>query len=295
MAEPSRRASRLSIAAAILAVLGVGGVGFVLGQSNVEPTSTRPSPPTPTPTAASPPAPVLPAVQPPLSRAELLTAVSSAADAFASGRPLPDAVAALVGREFELNLPFGCPGALQSSGSGLSAEYDESAEALRVRAEPVRWTPETWLPAADNNGEEAATVETIEGFWISRPWTSSEACPRQTAEDAQRPPAEQTLAIAQFFTPEGSRVGRRDGKPYEAVEKIAPQVLDTRQGLRLRLRGKLARVPGGSGPILCRSANGMRPICILSAAFDQVAIVNPATGATLATWDVSSQNREPAD
>jgi hypothetical protein len=89
-------------------------------------------------------------------------------------------------------------------------------------------------------------------------------------------------------------VGRRDGKAYEAVESVAPDALDLSRGLRLRLRGKLARAPG-AGPVLCRAPGGARPVCILSATFDEVAIENPATGATLATWDVATQTREAGE
>lgn len=293
MAEPSRRASRLSIAGALLAALGIGAAGFVVGRGSVEPASKHSKPPPVTPSSAPTPEPALPAIQPPLGRAELIAAASSAADTFGGERPLPEEQAELAGRSFELRLPFGCPGALLPS-EALSAEYDKTAEALRVRAEPVRWPPEAWLPNSQDPSEGAAVVEAIEGFWISRPWTSSEACPASIGATSPQGSAEQTLAIAQFFTSDGSRVGRRDGKAYEAVENAAPEAVDMSRGFHLRLRGKVARTPGGGGPILCRAPTGMRPVCVVSVKFDEVAIENVATRATLATWDVSSQTRESA-
>jgi len=236
-------------------------------------------------------------VQGPLGRAELIAAAGSAADAFAAGRPLPEGVTRLAGRDFEIRLAFGCPGGPHADVGALGADYDEAAKALRVRAEPVRWSPEDWLPATEGASDGALAVEDIEGFWISRPWTTSEACPSSSPAPTgvEAPPAasEQTLAIAQFFTSESSRVARRDGEAYQTVERVAPDALDISQGLRLRLRGRLAPAPG-AGPVLCRAPSGGRPVCMVSAVFDEVAVEKPATGATLATWDVSSQNREPA-
>ena len=234
---------------------------------------------------------MLPAVEPPLGRAELIAAAASAADAFAAGRPLPESATGLAGREFDLRLPFGCPGAPQLGAGALVARYDEEAQALRVRAEPVRWSPEEWLPSPVP--EAAPAAEGIEGFWISRPWTSAETCPpAPAAGDASPPPAsEQTLGLAQIFTADTSRVGRRDGKAYETVESAAPGTLDLNQGLRLRLRGKLTRAPQG-GPILCRAPSATRPVCLIFMELDEVAVELSSTGANVATWDVSSRTGE---
>jgi len=292
MEEPSRRASRLTIAGATIALIAAGTGGFLLGRGTGEP---PPAPPKtiPAPTPSPTPKPVLPVVQPPLGRAELIAAAASAADAFASGRPLPESVTAFAGRDFDLRLPFGCPGAPQALSGGLSLEYGEGAEALRVRAEPVSWAPEDWLPAPPEDAPEAEPrADAIEGFWIARPWTSSEACPPAdpAAPAGQAAPGapEQTLGIAQIFSPDDSRVGRRDGEAYQAVERIAPDAVNLSQGLHLRLRGKLASAPG-NGPVLCRASAGARPVCLIVAAFDQVAIENPATRTTIATWDVYNQ------
>jgi hypothetical protein len=127
----------------------------------------------------------------------------------------------------------------------------------------------------------------MEGFWIAQPWTSREACPRATVTG----PRDETLGVARIFTPDQSRVGRRDGKPYQAVETIAPDALDLSQGLRLRLRGRLAAAPGG-GPVLCRAQDGARPVCLIIAEFSEVAVENPATGQVIATWDVATQRRD---
>ncbi|TMJ14197.1 MAG: hypothetical protein E6G94_10110 [Alphaproteobacteria bacterium] len=102
------------------------------------------------------------------------------------------------------------------------------------------------------------------------------------------------MGIAQFFTSEGSRVGRRDGKAFELVRKVDAARLDLTRGLQLRLKGQLAAVPGRH-IALCRAEGPGRPACLLGALFDEVAVVNPATGETLATWDVSAPDtRAPA-
>ena len=271
----------------MLAAIACGAGGFVIGRNSQE---RVPVAPAPTSSLAQIVEPVLPVVQPPLGRAELIAAASEAASAFSVGRPVPQSVLALVGRQFELRVPFGCPGIPQSPAAALGAQYDEEAEALRIRAEPVRWSPQEWWPAQQAGTDPALAPESIEGFWIARPWAMIEACPPTPpavpGEQHQAIEPEQVLGIAQFFTSDGSRVGRRDGKAYEAVDSLKPDALDLSQGLRLRLRGKLARAPG-AGPALCRGAPGTRPVCLLAVRFDQVAIENPATGESLATWDVS--------
>lgn len=297
MSEPSRSTSRHVIAGATLAVIGVAAAGFALGRSTAEPAPTstvaavQPSPsPTPTPT------PALPAIQSPLARPALIAAAADAASAFAAGRLLPAEVAALGGREFELLLPFACPGPPPPEGAALGSDYDAEEEALRVRAEPVRWTPAEWLPPDPAAPEAVPTAEAIEGFWIARPWIAEADCPAPSvapAADVPSAPTEPTLGIAQIFGPESSRVGRRDGQPYRAVASVAPDALDLRQGLRLRLRGRVAARPS---PILCKPGAGTdaRPVCLIVASLDEVAVFNPSTQVTLATWDVASKDARAA-
>lgn len=282
MKEPSRRTSRQALALGLLAALALGCGGFLLGRT----TSERPAPPVATPVVTPVPQPTAPieVTKRTFGRADLIALASGAADAFAAGRPMPSDVLAADGRLFELRLPFGCNGpATADSDATARWRYDEQAKALRVHVAPTEWVAADWLSTP------SPAVEGIEGFWITRPWTSSEACP----VDASHPPTGtqpvtlpgQTLAIAQIFTSEDTRQGRRDGTPFETVKKIAPDALDTSQGFQLRLRGRIARVPGG-GPILCRQPAGpeQRPICLLAAALDDVAIINPATDDVLATW-----------
>jgi hypothetical protein len=230
--------------------------------------------------------PILPKVTPVLGRAELIAAVSAAADAFAGGKLLPDKLDQLAGRRFELRLPFGCGGAPTDPSGALRWDYDEAEEALRLRASPVRWDEADWLPAAGEAAESA--VEAVEGFWIPRPWASSETCP-QGAGGGQPVAPEQTVGLAEFHTMASSRVGRRDGDAFETVEKLAPGALDASQGFRLRLSGQVAPAPHGR-PILCRSDSAeARPICLVSVRLDQVAFESARSGTTIAVWDVAGQ------
>lgn len=312
MVEPSRRTSRLALAGGLVAAAALAGAGFMLGRN----TSPRPEPiPAPAPLPAPPPIAAPIPVVAPLGRADLLAAAREAADAAAAGRAVSAEVLALDGRRFELRLPFGCSGPA-AEGAPLGWRYDERGRTLRVRAAPVRWPATAWLPPL-----AAESVEVVEGFWIERPWTTAETCPpRFEAEPTPAPPPspapplraepvapnttpvpaqtplaptpDQTLAVAQFHAADASRIGRRDGEAFEAVERIAPDQLHLSQGLRLRLTGRIAAAPG-DGPVLCRApAPDRRPVCLVSVSFDQVAIENPATGGTLATWDVS-QRRSP--
>lgn len=288
MTEPSRASSRRALAGGVAVAIALAGAGFIVGR-NAGPGPDAPAPsPTPSMTPSPTPSPPAPVVTPSLDRAAVLTAVRAAADAFASGRSPPSEVTALDGRRFELRLPFGCRGPAPAD-SPLGWRYDEENGALRVSASPSPFDPAAWL------GAGADGVDLIEGFWVERPWTSSEACPviPSDAPDGA-PPHERTLALAQIHGTGESRVGRREGDAFQAVEKVAPDALRLDQGLRLRLTGRVVSAPGGRGPVICRSPtpSGGRPVCLLSVALDEVAIENPVPASTLATWAVSSAGGE---
>lgn len=294
MEEPSPRSSRLALAGALAAAIAVGGGGFLLGRA----TSEQPPVANPAPVAVPAPKPAPePASTAILGRADLIALAAAAADSAAAGRDPGPEIAQADGRRFELRLPFGCTGpAGEDSAAPMRWRYDPEARALRISVGPVAWTPRDWWPA-----DGADSVEAVEGFWVPRPWTSSEACP----EAGDRPAAAgtepvtlpgQALAVGQIFLADGGRGGRRDGKPYEAVVRVDETDLKIGgQGLRLRIAGRVARTPGG-GPVLCRQPAGpeQRPICLVSVIMDEVAVENPATGETLATWSVAGANAPDA-
>jgi len=167
--------------------------------------------------------------------------------------------------------------------------YDATEGVLRVHVAPVIWTTDDGWTAQAPSG-----VETIEGFWIARPWTSSEACPPsivQAAAAATVEVAAQTLAIAQFFTAGAARQGRRDGQPFETSRKVEPDAFDASQGFRLRLTGRIGGIASG-GPALCRQPEGanLQPVCVIAVSIEEVAIEN-ATGQTLNVWNLDRRGQ----
>lgn len=282
MQEPSLRTSRLAIAGGFAAILAVGGAGFLLGRA----TSSRPTSPIPTAVVAPAPEP-MPEPASILDRAALVALAAAASDAQASGAALPRKVREAVARRFELVLPFGCTGAAEAgSTAALRWSYDEEKEALRLSASPSSWREEDWGFSSD------AGVEAIEGFWVARPWSSSENCPPRSEPtmpngmEAVTLPG-QTLAVAQFFTADSRRSALRDGRSFETVLRVPRDKLDATRGFRLRLSGRIDRVPGG-GPLRCIQPGGVeqRPICVLAVKLAEVRIENPVDGEVLATWPI---------
>ncbi len=283
MKEPSPRASRLALAAGIVAVAVVGGGGFLLGQRSIADQPTRVAQPL---TVAPAPKPT-PIASPPevLGRTELLSLAADAADATARGAAIPASVRDAVGKPFALALPFGCEGSAEADSTApMRWRYDEAAGALRLHVTPATWSPDEWFTAGT-----PSQTETIEGFWLPRPWTSSDACPvaRSTLAPAGAEPitlAGQTLALGQLFGADGARQGRRDGKAYQSVLKMARAEFDGRRGLSLRLTGRLAG--GSTGVTTCRQPGGadQRPVCLLLISLEEIAIADPMSAKVLTTW-----------
>ncbi|MCP8892628.1 hypothetical protein [Sphingomonas faeni] len=299
MHEPSPRTSRLVVAGSAAAFILLGGGGFLLGRS------TAPSPPPPAVTPA--PAPVsAPVVVPEapvarvLSRADIIEIANAAADATSSGAKMPERVAAAESAQFEVDLPFGCDGPVaENSREPFRWRYDTASSSLRISVAPAVFDPGEWLgtPASDDGGTTPPTAseEAIEGFWIARPWSSRGTCEAGSPTtaplgiDAVTLPG-QTLGLAQIFTDEGSKNARRGGKPYESVRRIGENDLKIDQGLRVRLRGRVARFPDGSS-VRCRQPGGkdQRPVCLVAVSFDDVSIENPSTQDVIATWASASR------
>lgn len=313
MEEPSLETSRRIFAGAIAAALVLGGGGFLLGRA----TSPAEQAPVDDETAETVVPLPLPTWSGPLARPDLLALASLAADATAAGLAPDDELVQSDGRRLEIRLPFGCAGPTAPN-ANTGWTYDEANETLRVFVAPQRWTAEDWsLPTA-----RADAIESIEGFWIARPWTSSEACPSrppeldaasaeveqaiadetseeaeeaETAEAADERPPPPTLAIGQIYTTESPRSAPREGEAFRAVVRVAEEDLDTSQGFRLRISGRLTKA-GGPAPAICRQASASRrPICLVTVAMDEVAIENPATGETLATWTLGQRASSGAD
>lgn len=276
------------LAAALVAAIAVGGAGFLLGRAVTEqPPVALAAPPV---TAPAPKVESEPVASGILGRADLIALAAAAADSAAGGRdPVPE-IAQADGRRFELRLPFGCAGPTgEAADAAMGWRYDPKAGALRIHVDPVAWTAQDWWPA-----DSASGVEAIEGFWVERPWTSSEACPQSGEQPAAAGTAsaaqpERTLALGQLFLADSGRGGRRDGKAFEAVVGVAEDQLEASRGFRLRISGRIART-GNVGPVRCRqsAAPGQRPICLVTVVMDEVAVENSADGSILATWSLGT-------
>jgi hypothetical protein len=282
MQEPSLRTSRLAIAGGLAAVIVVGGAGFFFGRS----TAPQPAEPVPVSSPTPEPSPTQPARM--LNRADIISIAAQAADALASGEPLPEDVRATANRRFELALPFGCAGPAGENGQApLRWRYDEDEEVLRLHVAPTSWRPVEW-GVGENTG-----IEAVEGFWLARPWSSDVVCPQRahaapTGTEPITLPG-QTLAIAQFFTGTDRRAALRDDRPFETVQRVPLGQFDAARGFRVLLTGRIDRVPGG-GPVRCIQPAGIeqRPICVVAVVLDEVRIENPIGAEVLATWPVNS-------
>lgn len=284
MREPSLRTSRLVIAAAFVGAITIGTAGFLIGRAGAPP----PSPPTDVPAkptvAASLAAPEQPRI---LERADLITLAGRAADASASNLPLPADILKLVGRRIELAIPFGCDGpAAAGTSAPLGWRYDADRQTLRLRVSPTTWSLSDW-----DLKEPSTTSQMAEGFWISRPWSSSETCPENTDEVAV-PDAQpvtlpgQTLAVAEFKAAPIDGPAR-SGRSFDAVKRLSPQQLNTARGFRLKLTGRIDKLPDGQ-PVRCTQPAGseQRPICVVAVSFEELRIENSANDNVVAVWSI---------
>ena len=252
----------------------------------------------------------------PLTRADLIDAAGRAADAHARGVAITPQDSALVGRRFTLRLPFGCTGSSAAdSDAPLRWTYDPAEQTLRVWVTPSVWTDAAPVRAA----AEGIDFEAAEGFWIERPWLRSGDCPILPQEDvAPNPVAEQpapdgnavsaaddtvaepatpvdtaeippvvprrTLALVELFEPGSRRAARRNGRPYTIVTNLAPGAIDLSKGLRVVVTGRLAQMRQGA-PIVCTGTLiDERPLCMIGAEIDRVAITDASGQRILGEW-----------
>ncbi|ARR53235.1 hypothetical protein [Rhizorhabdus wittichii] len=280
MHEPSIRTSRLVIAAGLAAVILVGGAGFLLGRQ------TAPGPvPVAPPVVAPAPAPK-PPVERLLHRAELVALAREAADAWSTGDALPDGLRRAAGQRFELVLPFGCSGPTgPDERLPMQWGYDDKQETLRISVTPVQWRAVDW-------GYDAGDARRAEGFWVARPWSSSDRCPER------RPPSTpsgtepitlpgQSLAVAQFLPADADGRIARNGRPLEVVRRVARADFDPSRGFRLRIAGRVDRDPE---PVRCVQPGGteQRPICVIKLRMDEIAIENAANDDILGRWPLAN-------
>lgn len=265
-----------------LSVVAVAASGLIVSACQRE--EAAPPPEAPAPRATQPTLPVSPPS--PIGRAELLAAVDAAASAYASGAtPTSDAIA---GRTFAIQQTFGCAGpaaplAEGAPGDGLARwSWGPERKTIRITLAPGDWTGSSLIAGGDQ------TWETVEGFWLSRPWMRTDGCPGVAADplvSGPGAPTPQTVGIASVFNEDSSRLGRRNGQPYSFVvrgEGDQPAATPT-AGYRLALEGRFTAFADGRA-IRCRAASpDQRPVCIAAAQIDRVALLG-ADGAVLSEW-----------
>lgn len=231
-------------------------------------------------TAIPKPKPAVPMPSPPFDRAALLGAVTKAASAFAARADDRQAQAELAGRQFTFRVRFGCSGPSAKFGDGaMSWSYDPETQALKIRA-----APDISLESPMVKTIAGPEVETVQGFWVMRPWLLVPSC----VEAAERPGFEvqqPEAGIAQFFTGEDSRVQRRS-RPFEAVQKVEEGKIPDEQGFDLVLTGRLKELPDGRVIKCAATGPSRRPACIASAEFDRVSVENAETRSVIAEWGV---------
>jgi hypothetical protein len=292
MQEPSLRTSRIIIASAFFGAIAVGTAGFLIGRAT--------SPPVATPVASEPKAPVVVPSPPPerprvLGRADIIALADRAADATSSGLPVPLDILGLTGRRFDLVLPFGCKGSAPADSTApLRWRYDAAAEVLRVHISPMIWQPADWEIDDVDGADQIA-----EGFWVSRPWSSSGTCSGHgeqapAADSDGATPTRETLAVAQWGPAEPAGGKPRSPRSFETVKRVPAGQLDTTNGFRIRLSGRIDKLPGGQ-PIRCIQSGGgseQRPKCLIAVAFDELAIEDSGGAESLATWSLRQRPGE---
>lgn len=244
----------------------------------------RAAPPAPAPPAAAP-AVNLALPPPPLSRADIVRDAKVAASAYASGAAPTLAKSPLIGRRFVVRIPFGCNGpGMAPPAAQADVEFDPATNVVKLTARPAVWTS---LPALQDL-PSASKIETVEGFWIPRPWVDSEACPpvRDTPLPATpTPAAAQTVGLARIFQKGGSRVLLRGDKPYQFSLKTPKDDAGAlSHAYRLVLEGRLVGYGDGQASHCWSESPDHRPICLYAVEYDRVAFEDAATGQTLAQW-----------
>lgn len=262
--SPLRNIIALSVIAA-----ASGGAGFVAGRNSIDfPVSAVATEP-----AAPPPlAPTVSEIT--LGRVDIIRLADMAADAASGGSAVENM---MDGRRFVIRIPFGC-GQLTDGRIDKGETYTVEDETLRVRILPQDWTDLPWFA----NELSRRDVVGAEGFWIPRPWTSTETCPADETEPAD---SSSSLGIAQLFDSQSSRVGQRRGRALEATIQVDASAADFSKGLRLVIEGRLVTWPGGRETVLCRAAKAYdRPVCLVGTKLDSVSIENASSGERLAAW-----------
>jgi hypothetical protein len=268
----------LVIAVIVAGLLIVAAMGLFGRTPKPPPAEPQPSPP------AEAVTPVTPLTPPVLTRADLIERARAAAAAYASGDPVAEGADSLVRRTFRIRLPFGCAGPRPGPGSA-PAYFEQDAERGTVKL-TARSVDLTTLPMI-RSMPQADSIEKAEGFWIPRPWSLTETCPptrEATAVAQPAAPAGQSLGLVRLSDAGSSRVPRRDGRPYEFVQKDPTNALAAgARGYRLMIEGQIATFPDGRSIRCWSETPDHQPICLYAVTFERIAFED-ASGAVMAEW-----------
>lgn len=268
-----RQGAALAAAIGLLALTGCG------------PKPTEPAPP-----AAPPSTPAATVLSPPsVQRADLLDMIAQVRAAYAAGETNSSEV--LSGRRFSVRQAFGCAGPADAAPLGQARwTWNATRKAIEISLTPADWTDAPVL--AGVSGADGEHWEAVEGFWLTRPWLRSEACPAPpmiplAAPGETPPPAPSpttpTAGLAAVFETGGSRIGRRDGRAYALTLRGEPTAEIPLGGYRLLIEGRLTAFPDGD-VIRCRADSpDAEPVCVAAAEVDRVA-VEDAAGKLLREW-----------
>jgi hypothetical protein len=277
-----------ALAGAVIATLA--GLAFLVtgvvrwnddGQAEQAPVPTRQI--VPAPEIKAPIAVPLP--EPTLNRQQLLRAFSAAADAVAGNQPLPEDNASLVGKSFAVRLPFGCSGPMAEGTKDWAGwSYNPKTKALKLMARPEIWDAAPWVRQLAGQ----LPFDAAEGFWIRRPWTSSQACPANPSLEATGSNSgaiRNTVGIVQFFSPESPRMIRRGSRPYAITVKSDVEIAADPRDYGLLISGRIAGFLDGQ-PIHCiNEAANLVPVCLIAVEFNRIAFEDLANGGILSEWN----------
>lgn len=229
------------------------------------------------------PAPVaIPAPEPPLDRERLLLAVAQARSAYAAGADDRAAQAELDGDRFELRIRFGCGAPPTEAAGDPAVRHDPATRTVELSASSNLDLADPLVTAMAGEG-----VEAVEGIWLSWPWLLRPACPPAAPEAAQRRTQQlpHQVGIAQFFTPDDSRIGRRGSRSYRHVIRLGEGQDPARvQGFDLVLSGRLRAGPADRVIRCTASSPDSMPTCLIGAEFEEVRFEDVERGEVIARW-----------
>jgi hypothetical protein len=226
-----------------------------------------------------------------LLRRDLLLATAQAASDFALGADDRQRQQELNGRPFSFVIPLCDP---YDRGALFTARLDEEGGAARLEVRPdLRRGP----PAGSTGGQG---IETVEGFWLRRPWLLDPKCPVSepveqgpvgeaekergqpgTAQGPMSEPLQLSVGIAQFLDETSARSLRRGDRPYQITRRLAPG--ESIGPVDLEIEGRMRALPDGR-VIACEGRFPDKPpTCILSVGIDRVRLLQRG-GEPLAEW-----------